>query len=175
MHVANEWRLKAVRGEKREDILRAELATQEAVNAEHEQASATLRNDLAAQEALSAEYEHASAVLRDQLEQAADATAELLSRLQALTSEQQELESAAVDAREKEIGGSGVSLEPPGLLLTQLHAVCMAYSECLPTLLTPLAERTCFSQVDAQGRADRATAHSRSGRPGAVKRPSRFP
>ena len=26
----------------------------------------------------------------------------------------------------------------------------MAYSECLPTRLNPLAERTCFSQADAQ-------------------------
>ena len=28
----------------------------------------------------------------------------------------------------------------------------MAYSECLPTLLNPLAERTCFSQVSTQQR-----------------------
>jgi hypothetical protein len=28
-----------------------------------------------------------------------------------------------------------------------LHTVYMAYSECLPTLLNPLAEKTCFSQV----------------------------
>ena len=28
-----------------------------------------------------------------------------------------------------------------------LHIVHMAYSECLPTLLNPLAERTCFSQA----------------------------
>ena len=28
-----------------------------------------------------------------------------------------------------------------------LHTVYMEYSECLPTLLNPLAERTCFSQV----------------------------
>jgi hypothetical protein len=27
------------------------------------------------------------------------------------------------------------------------HTVYMAYSECLPTRLNPLAERTCFSQV----------------------------
>jgi hypothetical protein len=51
-----------------------------------------------------------------------------------------------VGNREKEIGGSGDSLEPPGPLLTHLHTVYMAYFECLPTGLTPLAERTCFSQ-----------------------------
>ena len=28
-----------------------------------------------------------------------------------------------------------------------LHTVYMEYSECLPTLLNPLAERTCFPQV----------------------------
>jgi hypothetical protein len=49
--------------------------------------------------------------------------------------------------REKEIGGSGGSLEPPGPLLTHLHTVSMAYSECVPTRLNPLAERTCFSQA----------------------------
>ena len=27
------------------------------------------------------------------------------------------------------------------------HTVYMEYSECLPTLLNPLAERACFSQV----------------------------
>jgi hypothetical protein len=41
----------------------------------------------------------------------------------------------------------GLFLEPPGLLLTHLHTVYMAYSKCLPTRLNPLAERTCFSQV----------------------------
>jgi hypothetical protein len=41
------------------------------------------------------------------------------------------------------------SLEPPGPLLTHLHTVYMAYSECLPTRLTALAERTCFSQAAA--------------------------
>ena len=40
----------------------------------------------------------------------------------------------------------GLFLEPPGPLLTHLHTVCMAYSERLPTRLSPLAERTCFSQ-----------------------------
>ena len=29
----------------------------------------------------------------------------------------------------------------------RLHTVCMEYSGCLPTLLSPLAERTCFSKV----------------------------
>ena len=39
----------------------------------------------------------------------------------------------------------GVSLEPPGPLLTRLHTTCMEYPECLPGLLSPLAERTpCF-------------------------------
>jgi hypothetical protein len=41
----------------------------------------------------------------------------------------------------------GLSLEPPGSLLTHPHTVYMAYSECLLTRLNPLAERTCFSQV----------------------------
>jgi hypothetical protein len=61
-----------------------------------------------------------------------------------------------VMAREKQIGGSGGSLdpprpllEPPGNLLTHLHTVYTVYSGCLPTRLNPLAERTCFSQVMA--------------------------
>jgi tRNA-dihydrouridine synthase len=49
--------------------------------------------------------------------------------------------------REKQIGGAGGSLEPPGRLLTHRHTVYMANSECLPTHLSPLAERTYFSQV----------------------------
>jgi hypothetical protein len=45
----------------------------------------------------------------------------------------------AASPREKEIGGPGGSLEPPGPLLTHLHTVYMAYSECLPTYpLDPL-------------------------------------
>ena len=61
-----------------------------------------------------------------------------------------------VRGREQQIGGSGDSLEPPwasflnpppGPLPTHLHTVYLAYSECLPTRLNPLAERTCFSQV----------------------------
>jgi hypothetical protein len=57
-------------------------------------------------------------------------------------------------SREQQIGGSGGSLEPPGPLreprgplLTHLHAVYAASSECLPTRLNPLAERACFSQA----------------------------
>jgi hypothetical protein len=56
-------------------------------------------------------------------------------------------------AREKEIGGSGGSLGSPGPLLMHLHTVYMLYSECLPTRLKPLAERTCFSQAYARGAA----------------------
>ena len=41
----------------------------------------------------------------------------------------------------------GLFLEPPGPLLTHIHTVYIRYSECLPTYLNPLAERTCFSQV----------------------------
>ena len=39
----------------------------------------------------------------------------------------------------------------------------MEYSECLPTLLSPLAERTCFSQ-DWDARADLAGARDRRAR-----------
>ena len=60
--------------------------------------------------------------------------------------------------REKQIRGSGGSaeppgppLEPPGPPLMHLHTVYMAYSECLPTRVNPLAERTCFSQVAPRG------------------------
>jgi hypothetical protein len=59
-----------------------------------------------------------------------------------------------VACREQQIGIQGahlnplgIFLEPPGPFLTHLHTVYMAYSEHLPTRLTPLAERTCFSQV----------------------------
>ena len=39
-----------------------------------------------------------------------------------------------------------------------LHTVHMGCSECLPTLLNPLAERTCFSQVRVfSGRVDSVT------------------
>ena len=49
---------------------------------------------------------------------------------------------------EKGTGGLGGSLEPPGPLLTHLHTVYIAYSECLPTRKrNPLAERACFSQA----------------------------
>ena len=40
-------------------------------------------------------------------------------------------------------------MNPLGPLLTQLRTVCMAYSDCLPTLVDPLAERARFSQVQA--------------------------
>ena len=56
--------------------------------------------------------------------------------------------------REKQIGGSrgsleppGPLLEPPGPLLTHLHTDYMAYSERLLTRLNPMAERICFSQA----------------------------
>ena len=42
----------------------------------------------------------------------------------------------------------GLFLGPSGHLLTHLHTVYVAYYECIPTYLNPLAERTCFSQVD---------------------------
>jgi hypothetical protein len=65
-------------------------------------------------------------------------------------------QAVGVDSREQQIGGSGGSLEPPGPLLespgpllTHLHTVYIAYSECLPTRLNPLAESTCFSQVNS--------------------------
>jgi hypothetical protein len=53
------------------------------------------------------------------------------------------LSAARAQIREKEIGCLGGSIsEPPGPLLTHLHTVYMAYSECLPsTRLNPqLAE-----------------------------------
>jgi hypothetical protein len=40
-------------------------------------------------------------------------------------------------AREKEIAGSGGSLEAPGPLLTHIYTVNMESSECLPTRLNP--------------------------------------
>jgi hypothetical protein len=45
----------------------------------------------------------------------------------------------------------GPLLDPPGPLLTHLHTVYIAYSECLPTRLTPLAEGACSSQVRLLG------------------------
>ena len=56
---------------------------------------------------------------------------------------------------EKQIRGSGGSLEPPGPLPTHLRAVCTGYSECLPTLLNPLAERSSFSQARGLQAGDR--------------------
>jgi hypothetical protein len=54
------------------------------------------------------------------------------------------MELLTVTTREKQIGGSGGSreppgplLEPPGPLLTHLRTACMAYSECLLTRLNP--------------------------------------
>ena len=41
----------------------------------------------------------------------------------------------------------GLFLDPPAPLLTHLHTVYMAYSECLPTRLSPLADGTCCPQV----------------------------
>jgi hypothetical protein len=61
-----------------------------------------------------------------------------------------ELLAAIVGAGEKAIEGSWGSLEPPGPRLTHLHTVYMAYSECLPTRLSPLAERTCFKRCFSQ-------------------------
>ena len=46
--------------------------------------------------------------------------------------------AAAVLFGEKQIGGSGGSLEPPGPLLARLHTVYMAYSKRRPTRLNPL-------------------------------------
>jgi hypothetical protein len=43
-------------------------------------------------------------------------------------------------------GAQGGSLDPPGPTPMPLYTVYMEYSECTPTLLNPLAERTCFSQ-----------------------------
>ena len=73
--------------------------------------------------------------------------------------------AAGARVREQQIGGSGGSLEPPGPLPTHLHNVYMEYSECLPTRLNPLAERTCFSQAcgrcSGQDRGDgRATSRA---------------
>ena len=59
--------------------------------------------------------------------------------------------------REKHTRGSGGSLEPHGPLPMHLHTAYKEYFECLPTLLNPLAERACFSQV---GECE-ATTHER--------------
>ena len=52
----------------------------------------------------------------------------------------------------------GLSLTPPGPLPTHLRAVYMGCSECLPSPLTPLAERTRFSQ--AGGGCQRRRVHA---------------
>ena len=44
-------------------------------------------------------------------------------------------------------GLKGGSHEPPGPLLTHLRTVHMVFPECLPTRLSPVAERTRFSQA----------------------------
>ena len=66
---------------------------------------------------------------------------------QDLAPELEQCPKGPVGNGEKQIRGSGGSLEPPGPLPMHLHTVYMEYSGCLPTLLNPLAERTCFSQV----------------------------
>jgi hypothetical protein len=65
----------------------------------------------------------------------------------------------------------GLFFGPPGPLLTHLHTVSIAYSECLPTRLNSLAERTCFSQVPSW-KVDRVlqAKASSGGRPGAAAR-----
>ena len=82
--------------------------------------------------------------------------------------------------REKYIGGSGGSLEPPGRLLeppgpllTHLHTVYIAYSECLLTRLNPLAERTCFSQATSTSRP-RSRRTVRRARTSAARRARRL-
>jgi hypothetical protein len=51
-----------------------------------------------------------------------------------------------VGCREKQIGGSGGSLEPLGLFLrTFIPFIWRIMSAFLRTRLNPLAERTCFS------------------------------
>jgi hypothetical protein len=53
-----------------------------------------------------------------------------------------------VEQGERVRGGSrALTCTPSGSLPMHLHTVYMAYSECFPTRLNPLAERTCFSQV----------------------------
>jgi hypothetical protein len=69
-----------------------------------------------------------------------------------------------VGGRETEIGGSGGSLEPPGPLLTTSILFYMVYSECLPTRLNPLAERTCFSQVGGRNQEQKLISASTDGR-----------
>jgi hypothetical protein len=64
-----------------------------------------------------------------------------------------------VAAAGKRYGGSGGALDPPGPLPVHLRSAYIEYSECLPTLFNPLAERTYFSQVTA-------VVSSSSGSPG---------
>jgi hypothetical protein len=73
--------------------------------------------------------------------------------------------AVVVHDMEKQIGGSGGSLEPPvplleppGPLLTHLHTVYTAYSECLPTRLNPwLRGPSCFPQVHDRAHPTRPT------------------
>jgi tRNA A-37 threonylcarbamoyl transferase component Bud32 len=58
---------------------------------------------------------------------------DILEGAQANFDDETVFDGVRVSNREKEIGGSGGSLEPPGPLLTHLHTVYMAYSERLPT------------------------------------------
>jgi hypothetical protein len=51
----------------------------------------------------------------------------------------------AVLHREKEIRSSGGSTEPPGPLPDRLLEAHIEYSECRPSLVTPLAERELFA------------------------------
>ena len=78
--------------------------------------------------------------------------------------------------REKQIRGSGGSLEPPGPLLetpgpllTHLHTIYIGYSECLPTRLNPLAERTCFSQNPNAPAHARVVRQDKAGRERAAR------
>ena len=72
---------------------------------------------------------------------------ELLGRMQAVRTGGTALPSMVLIG-EKQIRGSGGSLDPPVPFPMHLHtAVYMVYSECRSTRLTPLAERMCFSQV----------------------------
>jgi hypothetical protein len=100
-------------------------------------------------------------------------------------------DNVAVLDREQHIGGSGGSLEPLDLFLctfTPRIWSILEHPECMPALLNPLAERTCFSQVldsvdgammEKAGRLARTKELFRTTdgprRLGAVMRPLRFP
>ena len=64
--------------------------------------------------------------------------------------------AAGVDvprAREKQRGGSGGALEPPGPLIPFIWRILRAF---VPTRLNPLAERACFPQVPTWAKTTRA-------------------